>query len=57
MFSPIEQFDVYPMFSNPVFDYFQIPFTNSSLYICFAFILFCSVLLFSTYKATLVPNT
>lgn len=57
MFSPIEQFDVYPMFSNNFFDYFQIPFTNSALYIFFAFLLFCFFLLFGTYKATLVPNT
>jgi len=57
MFSPIEQFDVYPMFTNSLLDQFQIPFTNSALYIFFAFVLFCSFLIFGTYKATLVPNS
>jgi ATP synthase subunit 6 len=57
MFSPIEQFDVYPMFSNKLFDYFQVPFTNSALYVFFAFLLFSFFLLFGTYKATLVPNS
>ena len=57
MFSPIEQFDVYPIFSNFIFDTFQIPFTNSALYIFFAFILFCLFFTFGTYKATLVPTT
>lgn len=56
MFSPIEQFDVYPMFTNILLDYLQIPFTNSALYIFFAFILFLCFLAFGTYKSSLIPN-
>lgn len=56
MFSPIEQFDVYPMSPNSILDYFQIPFTNSALYVFFAFILLCFFLMFGTYKSTLIPN-
>lgn len=57
MFSPIEQFDVYPMFSNRFLDYLQIPFTNSAFYVFLAFVFFCLFLIFGTYKSTILPNS